>query len=234
MRNKSELRSTRNIRVAIYFAIGTLSSLAGRLAADLPPLAVAEFNQPRVMGVSGGTAGIFTNLGIHLCNGSFSVCMFQSNGLVFGVGDAGRTIHIGPGDDPAFGTLADLFTNGGDDLLFYGTTFNNGLGDGIPVHESTFFVQLPAGSNGIDLHGFQIGSFDLHLNQLTITSPGRDPNGDGLWTDFSWSATLYVYPVPEPGALSIFAIGIGCLVRFCRSHRNRQAARSEGSRTVRE
>ena len=210
-----ELKTARGIWIAIDLAIWGLGSGGRGLAADLPPepLAVAEITQPDGTGVSSGIAGVFTNLGIHLCYESLlSDCLFQSNGLVFGPGDAGRTYHIGPGDDPAFGTFVDLFTNGRDDLLLFGTSFPNGFRDGIPVHESDLFVQLPAGSNGIDLQGFAIGSFDLRLNQLTITSPGRNPNGDGVWTDYSWNATLYIYPVPEPSVTALAAAGLAVLV----------------------
>jgi PEP-CTERM motif len=69
-----------------------------------------------------------------------------------------------------------------------------------------------AARNGIDLQGFQIGSIGLHVDSLTISSPGSNPNGDGIWTDVFFEGTVTVYAVPEPSSLGLLGIFLGCVI----------------------
>jgi hypothetical protein len=77
-----------------------------------------------------------------------------------------------------------------------------------------FFSQLPVGGNGIDFRGFKIDSIALRLDLLDISSPGINPNGNGIWTDCSYSGQISVNyePVPEPATTvltAIFALLLG-------------------------
>jgi len=90
-----------------------------------------------------------------------------------------------------------------------------GLGIGQSPLESAFFVGVPPGGNGIDLQGFTIDRIDLRFNQLVFNTPGTDPNHNGIWTDFSYDATItFIGVVPEPSAAAI--LGSGFLVMIWR------------------
>jgi hypothetical protein len=132
--------------------------------------------------------------------------------------DTGHTYVQGPSDDAAdFNLYTSHLTDGRISYCCYIQTV--GLGgfaeSGIP--ESQFFDSLPPGNNGIDLGGFTIDYYTLVFNTLNIVSPGSNPNGNGNWTDFSYSATFSVYgePVPEPRSSDLFvALGVPGLLCF--------------------
>lgn len=65
-----------------------------------------------------------------------------------------------------------------------------GLGDG--GLESQLFFPAAAGISKIDFQGDEIESITLWLRALTLEIPGKDPNKDGIWTDFQISATIFV------------------------------------------
>jgi len=47
-------------------------------------------------------------------------------------------------------------------------------------------------SQGPDLAGYVVHAIGFRLDSLVLNSPGRDPNGDGIWTDWSWQFTIFV------------------------------------------
>jgi hypothetical protein len=70
----------------------------------------------------------------------------------------------------------------------------------------------------IDLRGQTVGSVKLVVDQLTIDSPGSDPNHNGLWTDAFFTGSLVfdseapaAPPVPEPGMLGLMGVGLAAL-----------------------
>ena len=75
----------------------------------------------------------------------------------------------------------------------------------------------PVGSP--DLIGYSISRIELHLDELTVDSPGDDPNGDGIWTDYSDEVTITFHGermgdvIPEPATLSLLGFGALALVR---------------------
>jgi hypothetical protein len=97
--------------------------------------------------------------------------------------------------------------------LSYVLAIGNSSGGQSPFSEVEFFNGLPPGNNGIDLAGFQIAYFSLRFDPLVIASPGNDPNSDGKWTDYSFSAVFSVYgqSVPEPSPLGLLFLGVVAL-----------------------
>ena len=53
-----------------------------------------------------------------------------------------------------------------------------------------------SGANGIDFKDFTIQCISLRINSLTLDTPGQDPNGNGIWTDYSINYSLLVKGVP--------------------------------------
>jgi hypothetical protein len=57
--------------------------------------------------------------------------------------------------------------------------------------ESRLFTSRPV-SKWPDLRGFVLTAVGIRLDSLDLDSPGGDPNGDGNWTDYNWTATIFV------------------------------------------
>ena len=120
--------------------------------------------------------------------------------------DAGHVYTQGPNDDPAdFNLYTSYLTDSKVSYCNYLETVGPGGSGEAGAPETQFFDYLPPGNNGVDLGGFAIDYYTLVFNTLSFTSPGSDPNHDGNWTDYSFSATFSVYgePIPEPRSLSL-------------------------------
>ncbi|MBC8096064.1 MAG: PEP-CTERM sorting domain-containing protein [Akkermansiaceae bacterium] len=116
--------------------------------------------------------------------------------------DVGKTFSLTAQSDPEFGAFVQRLTNGRNDMIAFADSFGGLSGQ----NESLFFSQRIAGSNGIDLRGFQIGSIALRVDSLTIASPGSNPNGDGNWTDVFFEGTITVHAVPEPSSGALIGV----------------------------
>jgi hypothetical protein len=102
---------------------------------------------------------------------------------------------------PNFEAFVAFLTNGiNDPLTVLAGPGDFGGGGTVPGYENTILTGLPFGSNGFDLHGFNISHITLEFTELTIVSPGSDPNHNGQWTDYTCMADVRIYgePVPEP------------------------------------
>ncbi|HZE70861.1 MAG TPA: hypothetical protein VE135_15230 [Pyrinomonadaceae bacterium] len=103
-----------------------------------------------------------------------------------GPGDVGRTFSISSGAQ--FETASALLTNGSNEYIVFFT--GPGIIGGGSAGEQRFESQLFFGNSGrIDFAGFQITSLDFRLDEFVLNTPGRNPNGDGIWTDFTVRGT---------------------------------------------
>lgn len=162
------------------------------------PLAV-EYLETQNMGGS----AIMTNLQLKLEAGlyvpmlDFFDLQGYSNIFQFTTNDVGRMFTINEKTDTNFATLASILTNGEPDSIgvFYmawvGTPMN-GVGQGGSTYLYDAFAPLPAGNNGIDFRGFPINGVSILIDTLTFSSPGRNPNGNGRWTDVAFGGRLFV------------------------------------------
>ena len=111
-------------------------------------------------------------------------CDFLPNLLISPLAASGTTIWTDSGT-PYFDNIVSEITNGvsghieaevrastGSFALIYGRTEPQFFGDQV-------------GPSGVDLAGYRIDRIGFRVDEITIDSPGRDPNGDGIWTDFS-------------------------------------------------
>ncbi len=131
--------------------------------------------------------------------------------LVLTPADAGKTWTISSDlDDVHFSGLVLALTSGRDD--FYERKVGL-VGGGSLSYQSKASVLFSGVSLGYpDLRGYEIESFTLHVDSLTIQSPGTDPNHNGLWTDTVGAFTLGIYAVPEPSACAMVIVAAGLLL----------------------
>ncbi len=129
-------------------------------------------------------------------------------GRTFSFVDVGTTFQLTAANTIGWSNFTAKLTDGVDEYIF-NTLANHGSG---AIPESLVFGLL-SGASGPDLAGYSITRLDLALSSFSIQSPGQNPNGDGVWTDFSFGGTLAVYgvsPVPEPAFYSPFAGILAC------------------------
>ena len=102
-------------------------------------------------------------------------------------GNTHRMLVAGP-STPGFDTIVARLTDQVDDVMsFWSMLLPGGVGQlpGDTVRQS---LLLP----GVSLQGASIKRLRLKIEDLTIVSPGSDPNGDGSWTDYRLRATLFI------------------------------------------
>src|SRR4051812_20244880 len=157
--------------------------------------------------VVANSAQIFVSSGGPTNGGNATI--FDS--FFFTTNQVGQVFSLDQSVDPSFNLFISRLTNGTNDLLTIVSKVSGGGIAGANTLESTFLTTPPAGGNGIDLAGFSIQRIDLSLNQLNISSPGSNPNHNGIWTDYSIQATLSFIgsPVPEPSCPALIITGLG-------------------------
>lgn len=127
---------------------------------------------------------------------------------MFTVDSLGNTQSYSSG--ATFDALVTLLTNGQNDVLSWNVqNYAGGVSTG--VLESYYLAGSPHLLNGIDFAGSSIDHIDLSITNLS-TSPGSNPNGDGVWTDWKFNIAMNVYgtpPVPEPEVYAMLLAGLG-------------------------
>jgi len=174
--------------------------------------------QPIPLGSYGGINQILTTEDAHFGPGSYPEdTNFLFAGIYFGTSDVGRTFTIASqADDPNFNYVVNALTDGIDQNFEVSMEY----GGGYNALESQLFAGI---GTGPDLIGYQIQSFTLTIDSLTLLSPGSNPNGNGIWTDFGGQVTfgIYGYAVPEPSPSWLLLLGSGIFIyasRFCKKH----------------
>lgn len=155
---------------------------------------------------SGGASDIFNEFKVTLAIGPATVgpgpnaSAPATNAPLFGgtsvtPADVGRTFTATQDNDPNFNDFAALLTDGRLDRV----TLSFGSGSlGISGLFLTKSGRLFGGNP--DLVGNTINSVTLQINSLTLNTPGTNPNGDGIWTDYSFNGTVIVdgQPIADP------------------------------------
>jgi hypothetical protein len=114
--------------------------------------------------------------------------------------DVGDTFFSDAESDPGFMSVVDYLTNG--QLDCFGIEF---LGGGHSLPEDT--LTDAAGIPQCDFYGYDITRIGLTVHDLTFDTPGSNPNGDGIWTDYSYEVSTSFYGIPEPSTLLLLALG---------------------------
>lgn len=103
--------------------------------------------------------------------------------------DVGRTIAITSTTTPDFAAVAGYLTNGVSDQVAISMSVPGAAGAIGVGPEATSFTPI---CGAVDFAGCTITGFALEIEELTIASPGEDPYGDGIWTEFTLRFTLRV------------------------------------------
>ncbi|HUR46137.1 MAG TPA: CHRD domain-containing protein [Candidatus Saccharimonadales bacterium] len=175
----------------LYVQVNTSAHPEGELRAQLPGVSYAiSPGQPlgtiaaTEISLYGGTRAIRTNMAINLYDDAghnITSHMRFTNGM------AGKLLTISPIVQPNFLGFVQSLTNGLTNRIGLSSDIN---GSSISKPEYLFF-QSSRGTNGLDLQGFLIDRIILRLNELKFGSSGSDPNGDGIWTEYSFGCTLF-------------------------------------------
>ncbi|WP_052672331.1 PEP-CTERM sorting domain-containing protein [Aliterella atlantica] len=128
--------------------------------------------------------------------------------------DVGISYTVTTATNPNFSEITALLTDGVSDTIFFGVTgFPSGTGVATGVGESAFTF-----NNATDFQGAIIDSLTITIDSFAPDSPGQNPNGDGIWTDYSAKYSLSVQgrPVPEPDTSLGLGIAAGFGILFAR------------------
>jgi len=129
--------------------------------------------------------------------------------------DVGSTFIATEHNDAEFNSVVSLLTDGVNQSWTWCGELHLDPGGGGGCHSwHEFNLFGPDTLNGIDFAGYTIESFELTLDALSWETPGRNPNGDGKWTDYYARGTLTITGTPEPATLSLLALsGLAVLRR---------------------
>lgn len=172
--------------------------------------------------IEGGTMAIYNQLNAKVYFGGQS--MMGDGDLVFDLilsaNSVGQTYTVSSGAQ--FDQAVQLLTNGINDNVSYEVDGSPGGGGiGIGSSEAGFFFGDDTGAHGVDFAGYQINSISLTVNSLNLSTPGSNPNGDGVWTDAKLNATLKINTVPVPAAMWLFGSGLLGLTGVARRNKTR-------------
>jgi hypothetical protein len=135
--------------------------------------------------------------------------------------DVGRTVTLTPGSTPGFDEVAARLTDGTGQTVV--VLFDMGTpGVAAPTWSEPQLIWGDSRDPRVDLKGSVIDSISLRVDRLSITSPGLDPNHDGIWTSASAHYTLSAEgrPVPEPAAVMTGVVALGALAVGRRARRD--------------
>ena len=139
-----------------------------------------------------------------------SATIFDS--VIITSADVGSTYLATSSSDTGFNDVVSWLTNGIEDrfMLFFfyiSPGYGSGIGgSGIGRGETDIFAGVTL--NGTDLGGYDIEAIAMRVESLWFDSPGSNPNGDGIWTDFGYDLTFTF--IPEPA--TILLVGLGAVV----------------------
>ena len=122
---------------------------------------------------------------------------------------------------PDFDGFADLLTNGTADRmgLLLGTS-STSLWGSTNALECYWFYGDGTCASGIDFAGSTIQTILVETTTFDVFSPGSDPNGDGIWTDFHVLANVRIYGVPEPSTMLLLGTGLLGVVGIARRRKS--------------
>jgi hypothetical protein len=145
-------------------------------------------------------------------DGYFRARLFEDTRVSVRVNDAPITLNesITAADDPDFALVAQFLTDG---ISFAENVFQDVMVLRMLGGENILDVHVPRISE-YDLFGYTIERIDRDLT-FSMQSPGRDLNGDGLWTDFHIGGVYEFWgtPTPEPATLMLLALGSLAVLR---------------------
>jgi hypothetical protein len=116
--------------------------------------------------------------------------------------DVGRTFTVSEATDANFKDFTANLTDGKPEKITLSFGSGEVRGSELSISKSgNLFGGQP------DLKVNTIDSIDFRVNSLTLDTPGTNPNGDGVWTNYSFDGTVSVngQPIVDPPALSTYS-----------------------------
>ena len=140
------------------------------------------------LGNAGGSAGIDNMLNVVFCIDNDGMnCSTHVDALTFPAmtaASAGTTIWADTSRGGFDMVVTELTDAAADNLGYQAATPTFLAGPGWFLQPEPSFFAGRTGLGGIDLAGYAIHSIGFRVDSVRIASPGEDPNGDGVWTDF--------------------------------------------------
>jgi hypothetical protein len=190
--SRQAIARTGPVLVLALLAFSTAATVG--LASASPPPQPSDYTLAEVpFHTAGGDAVVGTELRILFCidNDSQHCSTHPLESLTFPavtLASAGSTIWADSSGPGLNNVIAEL-TDGGLDLLGFLARVNVS-GPGWTIQGEPDFFGAQVGPSGIDLSGYAIHRIGFRVDAVSIDSPGEDPNGDGVWTDFSLSGAF--------------------------------------------
>lgn len=210
MERSKELDTAMAMRKVVYRSAGVLSVIAAILV--FPPTSYAF--------LLGTTTFETKNFGVRQVPDSFALFFDAGDGSPTELGVAyplearlilpqstGTTVF--DANDPGFTTAAGLLTDGA--ISIFGLVWEDPGGASFnEEYDCSAFLGTCSGKK--DFLGDIITSILVNITAYDVDTPGHDPNGDGIWTDYhEVRATVSVFgasAAPEPGVLALLGIGL--------------------------
>lgn len=112
----------------------------------------------------------------------------------FSPGDAPAVVQLTEDDgDPDFQIVAAKLTDVEDGGMAVGTSILGAGGGSSHGRESSILTPVGDLTPGPGFFGLRITRFVLVVDELTVTSPGSNPNGNGIWTDHTFRGRIDIY-----------------------------------------
>ena len=131
-------------------------------------------------------------------------------------GDDGLVLVANSLSDPDFADIATQLTNGATGDKVFIETRLIGYGAAGASHNEFYWAARPGSSAPADFSNYTIDSIEMVVEQISWTSPGRNTNNDGSWTDYVIDTRLDFYgtPIPEPSvAAMLFTLAVAAPFR---------------------
>ncbi len=136
--------------------------------------------------------------------------------LLASTSDIGTTFVSNSTNDPNFDAWAGYATNGILNEVLFGFWRNvpsPETGFGALVLDEPDLYGLPGGQ--IDFAAFVIDRVELTFTTLEFRSPGTNPQGNGIWTDYDATAQVQIFgtAIPEPASFLLTSLTIPLLLK---------------------
>ena len=137
---------------------------------------------------SGGSARRYNYIGVIL--GAATGVQNPEYFTFPGLGDTDDGHEVEPAKTPAYVSTIEALTDGADSALYYGTVPGSTSGG---MESASAFQFLASDPGAVDLVGWVIERIALECDTVSLDIPGRDPNGDGEYTDYSFTGRIAIY-----------------------------------------
>jgi hypothetical protein len=183
------------IALAAVVAFGVLmATAAGTARAANPPADYIVASLPVDEG-RGGTQAVFTHLEAKVCLPAppspigFRDCNHLPSLVISPLAVSGTVIWT-DSSTPYFDNIVNAITDGVSGYIEAAETDPIGFVQFIHAGSEPQFFGAQVGPSGVDLAGYAIHRIGFRVDSISIESPGTNPNGDGIWTDFSLSGAF--------------------------------------------